>query len=186
MNVSSDSFVSYGQALGPVEGVGYINELIARLTSTPVNDTTQTNSTLDASPVTFPLDRTIYADFSHDNQLIAIFSAMGLFKQPGPLDPTNSLSNGPNRTWVTSQMTPFGGRMVLEKMRCQTQETGLGHFDQNSSLGEFVRILVNDAVQPLEFCAGVTLDGICALDKFVESQRYSTSGGAGDWEKCFE
>ncbi|KAG6840186.1 hypothetical protein C0991_008350 [Blastosporella zonata] len=33
----------YGQALGPVQGVGYINELIARLTGKPVNDNTQTN-----------------------------------------------------------------------------------------------------------------------------------------------
>ncbi|KAE9399215.1 phytase [Gymnopus androsaceus JB14] len=174
----------YGQALGPVEGVGYINELIARLTSTPVNDTTQTNTTLDASPITFPLNRTIYADFSHDNQLIAIYSAMGLFKQPRPLDPTNPHSNGPNWTWVTSRLAPFGGRMVIEKMRCERTELEQFHQDSNST--EFIRILVNDAVQPLEFCAEVTMDGLCALDKFVESQWYSTSGGAGDWEKCFE
>ncbi|KAF5333502.1 hypothetical protein D9611_002520 [Ephemerocybe angulata] len=57
----------YGQELGPVQGVGYINELLARLTGMPVRDNTQTNHTLTASPITFPLDRTIYADFSHDN-----------------------------------------------------------------------------------------------------------------------
>ncbi|KAJ4477454.1 phytase [Lentinula aciculospora] len=166
----------YGQPLGPVEGVGYINELIARLTSRPVNDTTQSNSTLDQSSVTFPLNRTIYADFSHDDQLIAIYSAMGLFKQTTPLDPTNPSSSGSNRTWITSQLVPFSARMVVEKMQCQ----------YSSQDSEYIRVLVNDAVQPLNFCAGVTEDGICGLPAFVRSQSYSTSGGNGDWQRCFQ
>ncbi|KAF5376193.1 hypothetical protein D9757_009309 [Collybiopsis confluens] len=106
----------YGQPLGPVEGVGYINELIARLTSTPVNDSTQTNSTLDSSPLTFPLNRTIYADFSHDNQLIAIFSAMGLFKQTRALNPTNPNSGGPSRSWVTSRSCRFQDELSLNDL----------------------------------------------------------------------
>ncbi|KAJ3993756.1 phytase [Lentinula boryana] len=175
----------YGQLLGPVEGVGYINELIARLTSRPVNDTTQTNSTLDHSPTTFPLNRTIYADFSHDDQLVAIYSAMGLFKQPMALDPTSPLDfellgNGldrenTKRTWIASHLVPFSGRMVVEKMQCR-----------QLSSEDYMRILVNDAVQPLEFCSGVTPEGVCSVSAFVESQGYATSGGNGDWQKCFE
>ncbi|KIK66706.1 hypothetical protein GYMLUDRAFT_238943 [Collybiopsis luxurians FD-317 M1] len=165
----------YGQPLGPVEGVGYINELIARLTSTPVNDSTQTNSTLDASPLTFPLNRTIYADFSHDNQLAAIFSAMGLFRQAKALDPS---SPDPKRTWIASQLVPFSGRMIVERLHCQVS-FGSGN-------ETYVRILVNNAVQPLEFCSGVTAEGLCELSKFVESQSYAISGGAGDWQKCFD
>ncbi|KIK65846.1 hypothetical protein GYMLUDRAFT_158434 [Collybiopsis luxurians FD-317 M1] len=163
----------YGQPLGPVQGVGYINELIARLTSTPVNDSTQTNSTLDASPLTFPLNRTIYADFSHDNQLIAIFSAMGLFRQAKELNPSNP---DPTRTWITSQLVPFSGRMIVERLHCRVS------FGRPNEI--YVRILVNNAVQPLEFCSGVTSEGLCELSKFVESQSYAISGGAGDWQKC--
>ncbi|GAW07716.1 phosphoglycerate mutase-like protein [Lentinula edodes] len=170
----------YGQPLGPVEGIGYINELIARLTSSPVNDTTQTNSTLDRSPVTFPLDRTIYADFSHDNQLIAIYTAMGLFKQPRALDPTNSDVDSTNRTWITSQLVPFSARMVIEKIQC-----GIGSSRQDED-EDYLRILVNDAVQSLDFCAGVSKEGICRVSEFVESQSYATNGGNGDWQKCFE
>ena len=81
----------YGQALGPVQGVGYVNELLARLTGLPVQDNTQTNRTLDSSPTTFPLNRTFYADFSHDNEMIAIYAALGLFKQSFPLNPTGFL-----------------------------------------------------------------------------------------------
>ena len=48
--------------------------------------------------------------------------------------------------------------------------------------GKYVRILVNDALQPLEFCGSG--DGLCLLDAFVESQAYARSDGAGDFEKC--
>lgn len=157
----------YGEELGPVQGVGYVNELIARLTNQPVQDETQTNRTLDLSPVTFPLNRTIYADFSHDNQMVAIYSAIGLFRQQEPLSTTHS---DPERTWRISRMTPFAGRMVTEKVSCGGRE--------------FVRIFVDDALQSLEFC-GAGRSGLCSLRAFVESQGYARNNGEGDFQKCF-
>ncbi|KAJ7632979.1 phytase [Roridomyces roridus] len=156
----------YGASLGRVQGVGYANELLARLTGTPVRDNTQTNRTLDADPTTFPLNRTLYADFSHDNAMIACMSAIGLFRQPEAL---STVEPDPQRTWHTHAMVPFSGRMVVEKLNCD--ET------------EFVRILVNDALQPLEFCGTGT--GICTLEAFVQSQSYAQSDGDGDWDRCF-
>lgn len=169
-------YVRYGQSLGAVQGVGYVNELLARLTGTPVRDNTQTNRTLDASPITFPLDRSLYVDFSHDNQMIAIYTAIGLFNQSLPLDP--SFPN-PERTWVTSLLTPFSGRMVTERLSCESK-TVRGRPKART----LVRILVNDAVQPLHFCNG-DKDGMCTLDAFVDSQAYSRHDGEGDFEKCF-
>ena len=57
-----------GNPLGPTQGVGYVNELIARLTNTPVQDHTSVNHTLDSDKGTFPLgpEVPLYADFSHD------------------------------------------------------------------------------------------------------------------------
>ncbi|KAF8870777.1 histidine phosphatase superfamily [Infundibulicybe gibba] len=156
----------YGQPLGRVQGVGYVNELLARLTRTSVRDHTQTNRTLDSSPDTFPLNRTIYADFSHDNQMIAIYAALGLFNIPEPLNPTGSNEDD---GWKVSRMTPFSARMVVEKLECGSEE--------------FVRILANDAVQPLTFC-GAGGDGMCRLSEFVESQAYARNDGMGDFEKC--
>ncbi|EAU82589.2 phytase [Coprinopsis cinerea okayama7 len=206
----------HGQPLGPVQGVGYINELLARLTNTPVHDHTSTNRTLTSSPHTFPLDRTIYADFSHDNLMVAVFSAMGLFRQDpegrngevdGHLDPERM---DRRRTWVTSRITPFSARMVVERMTCRGRVEGrVGEEDQevfNGFIDEeededdrvervtkgkakrrrnYVRVLVNDAVQPLEFCGGDG-DGLCTLERFVDSQWYARKSGDGDWEKCFE
>ncbi|KAI0371493.1 phytase [Pilatotrama ljubarskyi] len=171
-NADLDKFygTGYGQPLGPVQGVGYINELLARLTGKPVSDHTQTNRTLDSSPTTFPLNRTLYADFSHDNQMIAIFSAMGLFKQPAPLDP---MRPDPARTWRVQRIVPFSARMVVERIECSGEEHE-----------QLVRVLVNDAVQPLELC-GADARGLCKLDAFVESQAYARHDGEGDFEKCF-
>ncbi|KAH9066440.1 phytase [Lactarius vividus] len=167
----------HGGNLGRVRGVGYANELLARLTGKPVRDNTQTNRTLDASPETFPLDRTLYADFSHDNTMVSIYSALGLFRQyllPGqklnPGDPSSL------RTWILSNMVPFGGRMVVERLEC-AREVPL-------SAVTSIRILVNDAVQPLEFCDGV--GGLCELYSFVESQWYARHDGNGDFERCFD
>ena len=151
-----------------MQGVGYINELIARLTSQPVQDETQTNQTLDLSPNTFPLNRAIYADFSHDNQMVAIYSAMGLFQQREPLSTTNP---DPKRTWRVSRMTPFAGRMAIERLKCGG--------------GDFVRVFVDDALQPLEFCGAGDHQGMCSLQAFVGSQKYARNNGDGDFEKCF-
>lgn len=159
----------YGNALGPIQGVGYVNELIARLTNTPVNDSTSTNSTLDADPATFPLNRTIFADFSHDNLMVSVFAAMGLFPA-APLNPTGPGEQG--QAWNVSTMVPFAGRMVVERLACQDEE-------------RYVRVLVNQAVQPLAFCGGKE-GGMCSLDAFVQSQSYARSGGNGTWAKCFE
>ena len=59
---------SNGNALGPSQGVGFANELIARMTNRPVEDHTSVNHTLDGSNITFPLGHghPLYADFSHD------------------------------------------------------------------------------------------------------------------------
>jgi hypothetical protein len=149
-----------------VQGVGYINELISRLTGKPVLDETQTNRTLDSSPKTFPLNRTLYADFSHDNQMIAIYASLGLFKQPQPL---SLISPDPCRTWLASHLVPFSAQLVTEKIKCGKQE--------------FVRMLVSDAIQPLEFCGKG--DGLCTVDAFVKSQGYARENGRGDFQKCF-
>ena len=60
-------FASYDH-LGPTQGVGFTNELIARLTRKPVEDHTSVDHGLDDNPKTFPLGEKwkIYADFSHD------------------------------------------------------------------------------------------------------------------------
>ncbi|KAG8819579.1 hypothetical protein FRC17_010393 [Serendipita sp. 399] len=99
-----------GNPLGRVQGVGWVNELIARLTHTPVNDTTTTNRTLDEDPETFPIGKnvTMFADFSHDNEMNAIFAAMGLFRMAEVTDERT-------RTWENA-IVEQGGSGILASL----------------------------------------------------------------------
>ncbi|TDZ31769.1 3-phytase A [Colletotrichum spinosum] len=156
--------------LGPTQGVGFTNELLARLTQKPVQDHTSTNSTLDADPVSFPLDRVLYADFSHDNDMMSIYGALGLYNETAPLSKTSRTSVRDAKGFTASWTVPFAARMYVEKMKC-------GGSDE-----ELVRILVNDRVVPLNGC-GADEQGRCKLGAFVNSQRFARGGG--HWDQCF-
>jgi hypothetical protein len=163
---------SWGNPLGATQGVGFTNELIARLTNTPVDDHTATNSTLDDSKQTFPIGgkTVLYADFSHDNDLTGIFSAMGLYNETAPLLNTTMQSVQDTNGYSASWTVPFAARAYFEKMSCV------------GASEEFVRILVNDRVLPLKTCGGDYL-GRCTLSNFVDSLRFARDGG--DWGQCF-
>lgn len=57
-----------GNPAAAAQGLGYAQELLARLTQTPLTNFTATpvNQTLDASNVTFPLSQPIFVDATHD------------------------------------------------------------------------------------------------------------------------
>lgn len=133
---------SHGNTLGPTQGIGFTNELIARLTGKPVSDSTSTNRSLDANPATFPLGRRLYADFSHDNDMTAIFSALGLYNNTAPLSNTTLTEAKQAGGYSAAWTVPFAARAYFEKLSCY------GHKE------EFVRVIVNDRVQPLEQCGG--------------------------------
>jgi len=159
-----------GNPLGPTQGVGWVNELIARLTKAPVVDHTTTNATLDQSDKTFPLDRAIYADFSHDNTMASVYAAMGLYANTKKLSKKARQSPVETGGFSASWTVPFGGRMFVEKMVCSGDDA------------ELVRVLVNDRVIPLSTCKADDL-GRCNLDAFVESLAFARKGG--EWDKCF-
>jgi hypothetical protein len=139
----------------------------------------------------------MYVDFSHDDLMVAVFTAMGLFNQTnGPLD---FMRIAKDRTWIVSKMVPFSGYMTVERLSCSvrspplavsryrpmrwwkwmTADEGIDY----ESKEEHVRIFVNDALLPLEFC-GAGEDGVCRLDDFVQSQEYARNDGFGDFERC--
>lgn len=177
-----------GNSLAATQGVGYVNELLARLTRTPVVDNTTTNSTLDGNEETFPLNRTVYADFSHDNDMMGILTALRIFDHITPMDnttiPENYGSTGDDGTkemdlFKVSWAVPFAGRIYFEKMVCDAD--GDGKIDEDEEKEELVRILVNDRVVRLNGCEADEM-GRCRLDKFVESMDFARRGG--EWERC--
>ncbi|TLD09624.1 hypothetical protein PspLS_11755, partial [Pyricularia sp. CBS 133598] len=161
----------YGNSLGPTLGVGWVNELIARLLQKPVKDSTSTNSTLTANPETFPLKNKLYADFTHATDFLAIYAALGLLGSTHTPVPANRIvSEQRLAEFSVSEVSPFAARMYVEKMICS------GHQE------EMIRILVNNRVIPLPNC-GVDGEGRCKLGAFVKSMSFARSGG--HWNKCF-
>lgn len=162
-----------GNPLGPSQGIGWVNELLARMTNKPVEDHTNTNSTLDSNPGMFPVGLKVYADFSHDNQITGILSALGLYNKTVMLPNTTIVgansteAAGYSAAWTVS----FAARSYYEKMQCSGQQE------------ELVRVLVNDRVVPLVGCGADSL-GRCTFSIFVKSQSFAQSGG--QWHKCFE
>jgi hypothetical protein len=169
-----------GNGLGPTQGVGFVNELIARLTRRPVVDSTTTNTTLDGAPATFPLDRVVYADFTHDNDMTTVYGALGLYDAVKPL--AKDRREGPREAggYSASWTVPFAARMYVEKMRCGGAGGPVGKGVEEGE--ELVRILINDRVVPLQGCGADSL-GRCTLDAFVESLAFARSGGR--WKECF-
>lgn len=163
---------SMGHPLAPTLGVGFVNELIARLTQSPVQDDTCTNHTLDSSNDTFPLDARLYADFSHDNDMEAIFAALGLYNATSPL-PMKSIQDAADSDGFSASWTvPFAARMYVEKMVCEEKEED----------DEYVRVIVNNRAMPLHTCGADDL-GRCTLPDFVQSLSFARNGGF--WDKCF-
>lgn len=146
-----------------------MNELIARLTNQAVEHGASVNSTLDASNATFPLGRSLYADFSHDDPMTSIFSAMGLYNSTPALSNTTLADAQALDGYSAAWTVPFAARMYVEKMTCAGAPEDL------------VRVIINDRVVPLVGCAADAL-GRCTLSAFVESQSFSRELGL--WDQC--
>ena len=166
-------FYGYGSGnpLGPTQGVGFVNELIARLTGEPVVDHTSVNRTLDANPDTFPFGRSLYADFGHDNGMTAVFAALGLYNSTLPLSRNQMMTVEEMHGYSAAWTVPFAARAYFEKLKCEGEDE------------EMVRVLVNERVLPLESCGGDIL-GRCTLSAFVESLGFAQAGG--HWDQCFK
>ena len=119
----------------------------------------------------FPLGRKLYADFSHDNDMTTIFSALGLYNGTAQFPNDTAIeaqdANGYSAAWTV----PFAARAYFEKMECKSHDE------------ELVRVVVNDCVLPLTQCGGDSF-GRCKLTAFIHSLGFARTGG--HWDQCFE
>ncbi|KIJ33558.1 hypothetical protein M422DRAFT_35479 [Sphaerobolus stellatus SS14] len=161
---------AFGSPVARVQGVGYINELLARLTRTPIKvHNTSTNATLDNNPITFPLHNNLYVDATHEVVVLNVITALNLsnFAASGPL-PADHIPA--NRSFISSQIAPFATNIQFQLLNC-------------TSLPEpQIRIIINDGVTPLTGIKGCPeqKDGLCPLNTFVESQQKLAA--ETDWE----
>ncbi|KZP16862.1 acid phosphatase, partial [Athelia psychrophila] len=151
-----------GQPSSSAQGIGYVQELVARLTKTPITtfDTTA-NATLDGSNITFPLDQPIYVDATHDTVISTIIVAMNLtsFISEGPLPLTHIPEK---QSYIVSQISPFASRLVGQVLSCPA-----------SNESTHIRWILNDAVLPLTGIKGCKEDknGLCELSTFIKGMK---------------
>ncbi|WFD32428.1 hypothetical protein MSPP1_003475 [Malassezia sp. CBS 17886] len=172
-----------GSSVGPAMGLGWLNEFLSRLTRTPWNKATQTseNSTLNEEPQLFPVDRALYADFTHDSVLTSVIAAMRLAefeKKPDRGDV--------GRAFRSSHVVPFSARMVFERFDCDgplADEHVLARASP-SAPRSYMRMKLNDAIVPLAQLSQCEsrADGLCSLDAFLAS--HADRNDQGWWARC--
>ncbi|KAG8529702.1 uncharacterized protein KY384_005183 [Bacidia gigantensis] len=163
----------YGNPLGPAQGIGFVNEVIARLNSNPtVSDRTSVNHAIDDNnPEQFPIGRKLYADFTHNDPMTSISAALGLFDKTPPLSLSGITDIDKDAGFTAARVVPFAARFAIEKMTCQQ--------------GEMIRVLVNERVMPLDSFEGCGLnkDGLCAKVAFMTHLSKQSTQLQADWIK---
>jgi hypothetical protein len=177
---------SFGSPTGRAQGIGYLQELLARITDQQISvSNSSVNSTLDESSSTFPLNQKFYADFSHDDIIISVLTALSLDYLKDPPSLTEYPPSG-NGHFFLSHLTPFAAKLVTEVIACgssdpapvqnsrtYTTPTQFGYNPSNAT-HKFVRMRLNNGILPLSTirggdCSGRE-DGMCSLENFVASQ----------------
>lgn len=161
LDLDFDQGGGFGSPVGKAQGAGYVQELLARMTSTPItNYTGSINQTLDGNNITFPLNQPLYADFTHDIQISNVIAALNLTQYSAFL-PNDHIPE--NQSWTTSNLVPFGARLVTQVMSCSS----------SNSTSKYVRLVLNDAVQNMTGITGCPDDpnGMCPFDAFVTAQQ---------------
>ncbi|EHY55106.1 3-phytase A [Exophiala dermatitidis] len=176
---------AWGNPTGRAQGIGYLQELLARLTHQYITSSNSSvNSSITNNTHDFPLDQKFYADFSHDDILISVLTAASVdyFRDPPSL---TDYPPDPNRHFILSHLTPFAARLVTEVVGCgsadpapqsartQYYPTQYG-YDSNNATHKFVRMRLNNGILPLStirggYCGNRT-DGLCPLNSFIKSQ----------------
>ena len=163
-----------------------MQELLARLQNQYImSSNSSVNSSLTDNAADFPLGEPFYADFSHDDIIVSVLTAMSLDYLYDP----PSLQDYPpdqEKHFILSHLTPFGARLITEVIGCGSENPATRHssrvqysptqygYNPSNATSKFVRMRLNNGILPLDSirggkCKGRT-DGLCALASFVESQ----------------
>ena len=145
-------------------------------------------------PTTFPLNQTLYFDFSHDTNIVSIITALGLTQFATYLSPTGPPAN---HTPLTSALVPFGGRFDIEIINAPQPIAANRSFDCTftASAGcyepggptKYVHMLINQRTVPLgkNYAAcGDRVDGWCELSTFIAWQQENVQLANFDYA-CF-
>lgn len=173
-----------GSPFGRAVGIGYQQEVMARLNNHTLGYSgSQINTTLDSSEVTFPLNQSLYLDFTHDTNIISVLTAFGLtqFEEALP----NSTYPGPHNFTVT-HLTPFGARLDIEIIKTpRPLAADRSGYLPTGGETKYVHFVLNQRTIPLGWsfpeCDVFRLDGWCEFETFLRVQEKMP--GLANYEK---
>jgi hypothetical protein len=145
----------FGSPVAASQGKGYLQQFLARLTDSPIdNSDSANNKTFTNSATYFPSNQSIYADATHEVVVLDTLTALNLTAlfSSGPLD----LDTRTESSFSASRVVPFGTHLVVQVLECSS-----------CTVSKQIRFVVNDAVIPIhdsyEGCEW-NKDGMCAFD----------------------
>ncbi|KAF8212585.1 phosphoglycerate mutase-like protein, partial [Mycena galopus ATCC 62051] len=152
-----------GNPATSAQGIGYVQELVSRLTQTRITDfDTTVNGSIVSSDVLFPFGQPIYVDATHDTVISSIVTAMNItaLAAEGPL-PLDRIPQ--DHVYIINNIAPFASNLVGQVLSCPTPA--------RTANASYIRWILNDAVLPLTGIAGCGTDangdGLCPLPAFV-------------------
>ena len=128
-------------------GLGYQQEVIAILQNHTLGYSgSNINTTLDDSTETFPLNQTLYFDFSHDTNIVAVLTAFGLRQFANEL-PTDKYPG--DHAFTVSHVTPFGARLDIEIIKTPKPLSADrdGYLDGEET--KYIHFILNQRTLPL-------------------------------------
>ncbi|KAG5915827.1 hypothetical protein E4U53_004401 [Claviceps sorghi] len=166
------SISGFHSPTGRAVGIGYQQEIMARLKNHTLGYSgSQINVTLDSNTETFPLNQSLYLDFSHDTNIVSILTAFGLRQFAEDLPATRYPGD---HNFTVSHVTPFGARLDMEII--QTPQPLSPHRDGYLKGGptKYIHFVLNQRTLPLgksfPECDADRRDGWCELDTFIRVQ----------------
>ncbi|QYT00995.1 3-phytase [Trichoderma simmonsii] len=173
---SIDVWFSGGNAFhsptGRAIGIGYQQEVLARLKNHTLGYSgSQINVTLDNNTETFPLNQSLYFDFSHDTNIVSILTAFGLrqFAEELPADRYPGAHN-----FTVAHITPFGARLDIEIIKTPKPVSPNRDGYLRGEEQKYVHFILNQRTIPLGLsfpeCDADRKDGWCEFDTFVKIQ----------------
>ncbi|PHH75259.1 hypothetical protein CDD80_2505 [Ophiocordyceps camponoti-rufipedis] len=178
---------AFNSPTGRAMGLGYQQEMVARLQNHTLGYSgSQINVTLDNNTETFPLNQTLYFDFSHDTTIVAALTAMGLVQFNETLPETGP---PPEKGWfVVSNMVPFGARFDLEVIRTPRPVSAARDGYVEGGETRYVHLVLNQRTVPLgksfPECDAQRKDGWCELGVFLKVQESMPARAKFDYA-CF-
>ncbi|KAJ5873420.1 Histidine phosphatase superfamily clade-2 [Penicillium subrubescens] len=184
----------FGSPTGRAVGVGYVHELVARLQHQypqPDEGFTAINETLDTNPTTFPLNQSLYLDFSHDTTMFSMLTALGLTQFEDFL-PTS----GPpeDNQLIVSHIVPFAARFNIEVIKAprpvrakRSKDSHTASYEDKGGETIYVHLLINQRTislgRSIPEC-GKRDDGWCELETFIKAQKENIAKAKYE-DSCF-